>query len=65
MENNKCYVLANGECVSPLSCAHGDGVSLEEFVRIIEKPLKDEIKALNADKLDLQNRINSFHMMGQ
>lgn len=32
-QSNACYVMANGECISPLPCVHGDGVRLDEFVR--------------------------------
>ncbi len=28
-----CYTLADGSCISPFHCMHGDGLSLDEFVR--------------------------------
>jgi NTP pyrophosphatase (non-canonical NTP hydrolase) len=40
--DNKCYVLADGECVSPFECIHGDGLSLDEFVKRVQ-----ESKTLN------------------
>lgn len=30
---DQCYVLANGDCISPFHCPHGEGLPLEEFVR--------------------------------
>lgn len=32
--DSKCYTLPNGECISPLDCMHGDGLPLEEFLKL-------------------------------
>ena len=36
-KDNRCYTLADGECVSPFDCIHGDGLSLDEFVRRVQE----------------------------
>jgi hypothetical protein len=35
--DSRCYVMANGECISPLDCIHGPGIDLNEFVRRIRE----------------------------
>lgn len=27
-----CYVLADGSCISPFNCVHGEGMPLEDFI---------------------------------
>ena len=59
-EPGPCYVMADGECISPFKCAHGDGLSLDEFVRRVttasvppEPPtLKEKVRAM-FDFLDM------------
>lgn len=40
---SRCYVLADGECISPLSCPHGDGIAIDRFI------MKAEIAASTND----------------
>ena len=41
-QEGPCYILSNGECISPFKCLHGDPFPFEEFIARIQSAAREE-----------------------